>query len=759
MTELQYVGKLEAQSVDGLAKVTGAARYVGDMTLPGMLYCKVLRSQVPHARIKKLDVSPALAVPGVLAAITSEDFVDHGAWGWPIRDAFMLAYNKVRYVGEGIAAVAAESEAAAIAGINAILLELEPLPVVSDIHHAMDPDTPLIPEEAPQGVHNLTNTHVVRFNDAEKAMAESAETYEGTFYFAHQEHGYTETEGGLAVPEIDGSVTIFCNDQSPFINRDNAAMVLGLSKDQVRVIQPPVGGTFGGKDDIGYQIAGITGRLALKTGRPVRYTLTRSESLVASYKREAMEIKLRLGLRADGTLKAVQAELLTDSGAYSSMTPLSSWRATMHAGGCYRYEAAAVDTTVVYTNNGYSGAFRGFGNPQASGAMEIAMDELAERFGEDPIDFRLKSILRNGDTAFTGNQLLHDVNVDKCLEWVRQRSDWDKKRAVYAAEDKSQRITHGIGVACYFHGSGLGGEGLDFANGNMRIEEDYSVVMNHGLTDYGQGSRTVFTLIAAETLGVRPERIVMLRPDTQTSIDSGPTVASRATMVGGNATKVTATKLANMLNLAAADLLHCEVSQLYRHGESYVGPDEDELTFEQVVDHAREMGFQLSTTGYWQLPKIHWDFEKGTGVPYYTYSYGAQVVELSVDKYDGSVNLIKIWAAHDAGKIVYPNGAKGQMLGGIAQGIGYALTEGFTFKDGYPEKLDLKSYSMPTSLQVPEVDLTYLDTLLPEGPYGAKNLAEPTMVATAPAIVNAIYQATGVRVRDLPVDKALLTRN
>jgi CO/xanthine dehydrogenase Mo-binding subunit len=756
MGSLNFVGNPQMQPVDGLDKVMGRARYVGDIQLPGMLIAKVLRSPLPHALIRKLDVRPALAVPGVRAAITSEDFVDHSAFGWPIRDAFILAYKKVCYVGDAIAVVAADSEAAAVAGLKAIILELEPLPVVSDVTKALDPNTPQVPLTNLQHSGNLCNIHIVRNGDPQPLLFKAPISLDQTYTFAHQEHAYLETEGALAIPEMDGSVTIFANDQSPFINRDNAAGVLGLDKDKVRVIQPPVGGSFGGKDDIGYQCTAQVARLALITGQPVRLVLTRSESMAASYKREGMQIRLRLGADANGCLQAAHADLLCDSGAYASMTPLSSWRASMHAAGCYRYQAATVDTQSVYTNNGYSGAFRGFGNTQAAAAIEIAVDELADRLKYDPIDYRLANCLKTGDHAFTGNAIPHEIPIDRCLSWVRQRSEWDKKRVLFEQQNENADKQRGLGVACYFHGTGLGGEGTDYANAVMRIDRDHRVILQHGLTDYGQGSRTVFTLLAAETLGVQPERIQMLRPDTQTALETGPTVASRASIVGGNAVRVTAAKISHMLNMAAANLLRCNLNEISRQGEKYIGPEEDELTFEQVVDHAFEMGFQLSAQGYWQIPQIHWDFESGSGMPYYTYVYGAQIAEVEVDRTNGSVKVLNIWASHDAGQVIFPNGARGQMLGGIAQGIGYALTEGFTFTEGMPEKLGFDTYKIPSALDVPEIDLTFIETTLPEGPYGAKNIAEPVMIATAPAILNAIHHATGIRLRDFPVNSRLL---
>ncbi len=755
---LKYVGNPQAQAVDALDKVMGRAKYVGDMTLAGMLHVKLLTSPVPHARIIRLDVSPALDVPGVMAAITSDDFVDHGAFGWPVKDAFVLAHEKVRYVGDPIAAVAAETEAAAKLGVKAIILELEELPVVVDPAKALDADAPLVPLNAPPGKGNLCETLIVRNGDPAPILADCAFTLDQTYNFQHQEHGYLEMEGALAIPEPGSCVTIFANDQSPHINRNNAAAILGLPQESVRVIQPPVGGSFGGKDDVLYQFTAVTARLALRTNRPVRLLLKREESLRTSYKREAMSIRLQIGMDTDGNIRAGKANILADSGAYASMTPLSAWRASMHALGTYRYQAGQVDTQVVYTNNGYSGAFRGFGNTQAAAASEIAIDELAHQAGMDPIEFRLKNMLRTGDAAFTGNTITHEAGLGKCLQWARDKSNWSQKRAEYARQGASAEQVRGIGVGCYFHGSGLGGEGLDYARTTLAINRDYSITLQSGLTDYGQGSRTVFTLVAAETLGVSPDRIHMLRPDTQTAQETGPTVASRASIVGGNATRVAGQKIVQLLKLAAADLLACAPEQLVRDGEQFVGPDEAPVNIEAVIDHAFEMGLQLSAMGYWQLPEIHWDFATGTGTPYYTYSFGAQVADVTVNRRTGGVKVNKIWAAHDAGQIIYPNGAKGQLLGGIAQGLGYALTEGFSYQNGYPQKKNLNQYQIPTALDVPEIETTFVKTTFPNGPFGAKNLAEPVMIATTPAIANAVFDAVGVRCRQFPIDPGWLRK-
>lgn len=752
MKELQYVGK-PARRVDALDKVLGTARYVGDMKLPGMLYARVLRSNQPHARIVRLDVQPALAVPGVKAVITSEDFVDHGRYGFPVKDKYMLACQKVRYVGEPIAAVAADTPDAALAGIKAIVCELEPLPAVFDSEDALEPDAPQIGPDRPDGEHpNFLDRSVVRKGDAAARLKTCHITLDRRYTVLPQEHAYLETEGALAVPTPEGGVVVYSSNQSPFINQGNLAMVLGLPHEKVRTIQPPVGGSFGGKDDLNYETSAQVAALALKTGRPVRMTFSRDESMIASYKRDGMKMHVRLGADADGTLRACKFFGLLDSGAYASMSPFTAWRASIHAMGGYRYDACDVDITSVYTNNGYAGAFRGFGNTEVCFAIEQAIDELAEQVGMDPMDFRLKNCLRLGDVTPHGQKLTESVSMAECLADVRRRSDWDRKRRRFPALNEGSRLKRGIGVAALFHGLSLGAEGADYAGATIEINRDYSLSLTSGLTDYGTGSRTVFTLIAAEVLGVRPERIHMHRPDTNTAIDSGPTVASRASVLGGNATRVAASNLAHTLNLAAAALLNCDVSQLVRDGEAYVGPDEKPVSWEAVVDYARSMGAVLSAHGRWSAPEIHWDHHRGQGTPYFAYHFAAQVVEVVVDTGTGQVNVAEIWAAHDAGKVIFPQGAYGQVYGGIAQGLGYALLEGVHYDRGYIQTTNFDEYLIPTALDVPEIQATILEHHLSTGPFGAKNIAEPSMVPTAPATLNAIAHALGRRIRDLPAN-------
>jgi CO/xanthine dehydrogenase Mo-binding subunit len=752
MNGIHSVGK-PARRVDALEKVLGKTKYIGDYQLPGMLYARCLRSDLPHARIVHLDVSPAFNIPGVRAVITGEDFIDYGPFGNPYADEHMLAFQKVRYVGEAIAAVAADTPEAALAGVKAIVYELEPLPSIFDMEQALEPDAPQVGPQKSDGTHpNLVTCNIVRQGNPGEELEQCAITLERHYHVGHQDHAYLETEGALAIPNPDGAVTVYSTDQNPFINKSILVKALGLPAAKVRVIQPPVGGSFGGKNDLSYQASGQVAALALKTGQPVRMTFSREESALAGYMRDAMNMRIRLGGNADGTLRACKFEATLDSGAYPSGSYLTTWRAAMHAMGAYRYNACHVDIKSVYTNNGYSGAFRGFGNTEVCFAIEQAIDEMAEISGMDPIDFRLKNCLHQGDFIPHGQRLEDTVGLVECLHKVRQSSGWDSKRREFPLQNFSTQIHRGIGVACCFHGVSLGAEGIDNASCTLRVNEDNTLSLTSGLTDYGQGAQTVFTLIAAEELGIEPGRIHMLRPDTDTALNSGPTVASRATVVGGNAARVAAKNITKLLDMAAASLLNCHHSQLGRSGEAYLGPDEEPVPWEVVVDHARKMGLILSTQARWNAPEIDWNFETGRGIPYFTFHFGAQIAEVEVNICTGKTDVVGIWAAHDSGKIIFPQGAFGQLFGGIVQGLGYALLEQIDYDNGYLQSLNFDEYLIPTALDVPDIQATFIETHSSIGPYGAKNIAEPAMIATAPAILNAIAHATGHRITDLPAN-------
>jgi CO/xanthine dehydrogenase Mo-binding subunit len=756
MPEYKYIGK-PADRVDALEKVLGTAKYIGDYHLPDMLYARALRSDIPHGNIKVLDTNLALAVQGVRAVITCEDLVGHGHYGFPVKDSYIIAYQKVRFAGEAIAVIAAETSEATEQGIRSIKCEIEPLPGVFNMDTALNPEAPQVGPGRTDGKPvNFLDMSPVYKGDPDEVMKVCDVRIDRHYSTPQQEHAYIETEGALAIPTPEGGVIVYSSSQSPFVNKGILVLTLGIDEELVRVIQPHVGGSFGGKDDLIYQTSVQVASLALKSKRPVRMTFSREESMLASYKRDAMHMHIQLGADKEGLLKVCKANHTLDSGAYSSQSLFTGWRASIHAMGAYRYDAVSVEVTSVYTNNGYSGAFRGFGNTEACFGIEQAIDEMADELNLDPIDFRLKNCLRVGDETPHGQVLKESVGLSDCLVTVRKLSNWDKLRKEYKNQTSSE-IRKGIGVAALFHGTSIGAEGTDCATSKVEISPDNKIILTSGLTDYGQGSRTIYTLIAAEELGIDPNRIEILRPDTKTAIDSGPTVASRSTILGGNAIKIAARNLAKTINLSAADLLKCDVKQVYRIGETFIGPNEEPLPWEKVIEHARENGIILSYHGKWSAPSVHWNHKEGKGEPYFGYHFAAHIAEVEVDLRIGKAQVINFFAAHDTGTILFPQGALGQVCGGIAQGLGYALLEEALYDEGYLQSVNFDTYLIPTSLDVPEICVNFIETPFSPGPFGAKNIAEPSMVPAAPAILNAISNATGRRIRDLPADMEKIT--
>ena len=482
-----------------------------------------------------------------------------------------------------------------------------------------------------------------------------------------QEHAYIEPEGALAVPTREGGVLVYAPNQSPFVNFGVLAMVLDLPHNLVRVIQPPVGGSFGGKDDQIYQMSAQVAKLALVTGKPVRMVYSREESLISSYKRDPMHIRIRLGADRDGTLHACKFEGLMDSGAYASESTFTAWRGSIHAMGAYRYNACAVDIQCVYTNNGYYGAFRGFGNTEVCSGIEQAIDEMAYAVSMDPMDFRLKNCLRVGDKTAHGQLLTESVGLPDCIQTARRLSDWDRKRREYMHQTGDVR--RGIGVAALYHGTSLGAEGSDYASSTIAVEQNYSVDLTSGLTDYGTGSRTVFTLIAAEGLGV--SRIV--------STCSGPTRIPRSNLArrlpaARPCWAATGTRRGGQ---PAADPRLCRgrpaglrTTSTRSQRRSLRRPRRGAGCVGEGCGSRPRDGTGAVGHGKWTAPKIEWDHHHGTGTPYMAYHFAAQVAEVEVDMRTGNVQVVGFWAVHDPGKVIFPQGAYGQVYGGIAQGLG-----------------------------------------------------------------------------------------
>lgn len=737
--------------VDGRAKVTGRALFADDIDVVGQLYGKVLRASFPHARIISIDVSQALSVPGVHAALTAADIPGTKYVGGVIRDHRVLADDKVRYLGDGVAIVAAETEGQANEALSYIKVIYEPLPIVSDPREALKDDAPKVHQS------NLVNEHVVRHGDAEAGLAKSVKVYHREYSTQHVEHAYIEPESVIAIPQDGGGVEIIGSVQNVFSTRKAVALVLGVELNRVTVRHAVLGGSFGGKDDGMTIMACRAALLACATGRPVKMTLSREESMLESYKRHPYFMDYRVGLNEDGTIRAMVIDITADAGAYASMTPFVTYRSVVQATGPYRCPNVLTRVRGVYTNNTYTGAMRGFGSPQVNFAIESLIDEIAEDLGLDPLEYRRRIVFRQGDVTPTGQTLdNHVVSVLEVLERVCEASDFVNKWHRYRSERCGTR-RKGIGLACSYRGVSLGAEGVDAAAVMVQVQSDGSVIVSSGVTDMGQGAQTAISQCAAEVLGVPLSRVVFLNTDTSRIPDSGPTVASRGTIMGGSAAYDAARQVAGRMLEVAGELLGVSPKVLtLRDGAVYRVSrgklERTDLTFEALAARCYALGRSLAGLGWFKAPQTTWHEENGQGIAYFTYVYGANVVELVVDTGTGQVFVEDVWAGHDIGRAVNRMAVIGQIHGGVVMGLGYGLLEEFEFEDCVPKQLNFDEYIVPTALDVPRIHPIIVENPDPASSFGQKSLGEPTLEIAAPAVANAIANATGKRFRELPLN-------
>jgi len=752
-----YVGK-HMQRWDAIEKILGKARFTADYAnlYKNLVYVYSVRTKYAHARIRKIDVSEAEKVPGVLKVITHKDIPGVNDVGYVIPDQPLLAYNKVRYIGDIIALIVAEDPYVAEEAAEKVYVDYEPLPVILDPLEIVDPVT--LEEKKHVLIHDERESDVVaryriRTGDVKKGFEQAEVIVENEYRTPYVEHAYMEPEAALAIPEPDGGITVIASTQCPYEARRAIAKVLAMPFNKIRVAVPPLGGGFGGKEDVANEIGTKAALAALLTGRPAIAVHKREESVIGHSKRHPAIMWYKHGATRDGKLVAVEARIILDTGAYASLGPFVAWRATVHSVGPYKVPNAKVDTVAVYTNGVYAGAFRGFGNPQIHFAVEQQMDLLAEELGMDPVEFRLKNILRNGDRTVHGQLLDHGVGLEEALIKAAKAADWYRKRAEYAKQTGT--IRKGIGVALLWHGNSIGAEGADYSAVSIIINRDGSITFRTGLIDMGQGAIQGLIMLAAEVLGVPPEYFRVEMPDTASVPDAGPTVASRSTAMGGNATLVAAYKLRKKLNEVAADLLKCDPDDIEIRGpEVYCRSDPTKkIRWTDLVEECFWRGVSLQEYGYYRAPKAKWEDETGHGEPYFTYTFGAIIAEVTVDMETGKTYVERMVTAYDIGRVVNRVGAELHAEGGAIQGLGYALMEELVHSpEGKVWNPNLYAYYMPTILDIPkEIIPVFVEAGYIRGPFGAKGLGEPSINGIAPAIANAIANAVGVRIKSLPI--------
>ncbi len=741
--------------IDAVEKVTGKARFADDVSFPGMLHAKVLRSTRASARILRLDVSAARALEGVEVVITANDIPGENACHVVEDDQPFLADGIVRYHGEAIAVVAARTRAIAEKAVGLIIVEYEDLPGVFHPVEAMKDGAHQVQEDR----DNVISHFRVVKGDAAKAMETADIIVEGEYSTNYQEHAYIEPQGATVVPNADGSVTVYATCQCPFYVQTGVAQGLGLPLAKVRVIQTVTGGGFGGKEDYPSLLSGYAGFAALATGRPVKLIYTREEDLQCSSKRHPSVSKFRTGVMKDGTIVAQEVEYILDAGAYVTLTGVVLFRGNAHAIGAYDVANVKVDSYGVLTNRVPCGAYRGFGSPQIIFAGETHMDAIADKLGMDPLELRRKNALGIGKRTMTDHLIEESCGFAECIDEATLSSEWGAKRAEYDAQPLDVRKRRGIGCATIYYGVGLGATGkvLDKSGALVQVHADGSVLVAVGTTDMGQGHKTVMAQFAAEELGIDVGRITVIEVDTALVPDSGPTVASRSTLMSGRAVMDGCRQIRERMAELACKKLGCDEVE-FAEGQVTPKGGGEGMAFNALALQCWLELVHLAASGFFRTPATSWDEETGLGELYVTYSWATDIAEVEVDMETGEVTVLSIVAAHDVGRAVNPMAVEGQIEGGAVQGMGYAMMEDLVSENGVILNPGLNDYLVPTTKDAPVITPIIVEHPYPRGPHGAKGIGEPSLMAAPGAVTNAISHAIGARVNDLPVTQERIVR-
>lgn len=747
LPELRLVGK-PLRRVDALGKATGATVYAGDFFMPHMLHARVFRSTEPSARIRRLDVSRARALPGVACVLTAEDLPDSrlitdipGQTGQRIRkgsEAPVLASDRVRYVGEPIALVAAETPEIAERALELIEIEYEPLPGVFDPIEAMKPGAPVVYEP-----DNIVARWKIRKGDVRAGMEMADLVVENTYRVPFVDHAYIEPEGGVAWVDERGVINIRVSTQVVEHFR-SIARAVGVPHNKIHIIGTMLGGGFGGKEDITVEI--FLALLAKHTRRPVRLVYTREESLIAHSKRHPFIITHRTGVRRDGRITAAEIEMISDAGAYPYLSPYVLLYAVVMATGPYRIPNVRVDGVTVATNNPFTSAFRGFGGPQAAFAYEQQMDEIARALDMDPLEFRRINYLRTGDQTATGQ-------VIESAVWLEETAS----RALEALGEKTPDqgpVKIGWGFASYFQSYGRITWLHDTSQAWVGLELDGTVVVRSGIPELGAGQVNSLAQIAAEVLGVPLEQVTVYSTDSALTPLAGTSTATRGLYMSGNAVLQAASTVRRVLLDRASKHFEEPPDNLdLADGRVFVrGRPEESMPLAELVRMCAAEGLPLSNLALFKAPFTDpLDPENLQGRVFPDFTFGAHAVEVAVDTETGQVRVLKNVACHDVGRAINRAAVEGQIEGGSFQGLGYALLEEYVVKEGRPQSVTLSEYLIPTSMDFVPTKAIVLESGTGLGPFGAKGIGEPPLTPVAAAVANAVADAIGVRVRELPI--------
>lgn len=738
--------------LDGVEKVTGKARYAADIYMEGMLYAGVLRSGYSSARVVRINTEKAKSIEGVEAVVTFEDIPKMVTWS-----NYRYLTNHIRYAGDCVAMVAAKSKALVDDALEAIEVEYEELPGVYTIDDALAEGAPLVHEKYKNNIFTESEFHI-RKGDVKAAFEQADVVLEREYRTQFIEHSYIEPEAVLAYPNPnDGVMTVHASAQNPFFTRHYISDVLGVPMNRVRLIQEVVGGTFGGKEEGIGLMAGRASYLAKVTEKPVKYVFTREDSFLESSKRHPFRLRYKIGATKDGKIIAFEGEQVDNSGAYNNQTQFMNWRANVHSTGPYAIDHVSTDTFGVFTNNIHGGAMRGYSSPSLIFGQEQLIDELAEELGMDEIELRKKNCLKDGLLTATGVPV-DNVILEEVLDYTVEQTEYHKKKKVFK-EESTDTKKKGIGLAICYRGSGLGAESPDASGCMMIVNQDASVTINSGLAENGQGLKTAYAQIAAEALGVTYESVRFYGTDTHTIPDCGMTVASRGTVMGAQSVRKTGEKLKKILIQNALELNVFDDESLtaddieLADSEFFVKAKPDrKVSLAAVADSCIWTGKQLTAFEWFTPGPLVQDHHTGQGKAFPTFAYGCVVAEVEVDMRTGYVDVQKVTASHDVGTAINPALIKGQIYGGIVMGQGYAVMEDVAPSKGRVPNKNFDSYIIPTAMDAPEMEINIFECEDGKGTYGAKSIGEPATEAVGAAIANAVYHATGRRVRSNPCD-------
>ncbi len=749
----EIIGK-KVRRVDGYEKVTGKAKYGDDLEFPGMLYAAVRHSDIVSGKIVKMEIAPALKMSGVVDIGLFADVPGAKKIGAIRQDYPPIVKDKISFGGDVLAVVAAEKRDQALAAADAISAEYEQEEALTDLQEAAKPIARLI---HPEYKSNIFIHYPLVKGDVTKGFAEADEVIERDYRTGFHEHAYIELESVTVVPDFTTQgFKVYGSIQNPYTTRKAVAMFMGLQLNQVNVLSSTLGGSFGGKDDIMNNIACRAALMAYKTEKPIKLTYTRENSLKESYKRHPYIMNYKVGFQKNGKLKAMQIEILADSGAYSSQTFFVTWRSVVQATGPYEIENVKTDIKGVYTNNTYTAAFRGFGSPQVIFAQESLMDEVAEICGISPRQIREINGYKQNSITASGQRLSeHTVSLQQVIAEACQKSDYEMKRKILISQnEKSERYKFGIGLSCSFRGCSLGAEGTDVSSAIVSVQADGSIIIFTGVNENGQGLRTTFSQMTAEIMGINLEKIVFLEPQTSTITDGGPTVASRGTLMGGNAIIEAAEIVKKRIFSVIKKELEIEKIEdsVWKNDIIQNKKDPDKkMTFSEACEKSYFAGVNLSAYGWFKAPDVSWNEETGQGNAYFTYVYGCHIAETKIDTYTGKIELENLTAAHDVGKVINRLGAEGQVYGGVTQGLGYAVLEDYNIQNGKVKSLNFDEYLIPTIKDVNNIEPILIENKDKNGPFGAKSIGEPTLELTSAAINNSLKFALGKHSYQLPL--------